>query len=144
MDLKSVARIPPVTATAETTVMQAVQLMSDQQVGAIVITDADKHVLGIFTERDNMLRVTLKGRDPEKTHLSEVMSAPVVTAAPEDKAAAAMPKMLGRRHRHLPIVDKEKRIVGVVSVRQMLMCRLKEQESNLDVLSAYVEAGGPG
>ena len=141
MELLHVARVPPVTASPETTVLNAVQQMADAQVGAIVVTDSEKKVLGIFTERDNMLRVTLKGLDPQQTHLSEVMTAPVATASPDITPAEALARMIRSR---LPIVDSSNRILGIVSVRQLLKRCVSEQEDSIEVLAAYVEAGGPG
>jgi len=144
MNLMKVARIPPIVATPDMTVFQASIVMAHNDVGAIVITDATNKVLGIFTERDNLLRVTLKKRDPEKTRLSEVMTAPVQTVPPDTEPQDALTKMLASKYRHLPIVDHENRIVGVVSVRHLLMRRVSEQQNNIETLSAYVEAGGPG
>jgi CBS domain-containing protein len=144
MDLLNVARVPPVAATADVNVFQAVTLMAQHQVGAIVITDANKKILGIFTERDNMLRVTLKKLDPETTPLSAVMTAPVHTATPDITPEEALERMLRSQYRHLPIVDKDNRILGMASVRTLLMRRVSEQQNNIETLEAYVEAGGPG
>lgn len=144
MDLTKVARIPPVTATSETTVFSAVQLMADQQVGAVVVVDANQKVLGIFTERDNMTRVTLKRRNSETTPLREVMTSPVQTTSMNITPKEALNRMLGNNIRHLPVVDEQQRVIGMISVRQLLMQRVSEQRSTIDVLAAYVEAGGPG
>jgi CBS domain-containing protein len=144
MDLAKVVRVPAITAYADTTIIEAVRIMAEHDVGAIVITDASQKVLGIFTERDNMLRVTLKRLDPAKTTLAEVMSAPVITAPPDISATEAMSRMIKHRYRHLPVVDADNRILGVVSVRQLLMRRVSEQQGSIEALSAYVNAGGPG
>jgi len=144
MDLAKVARIPPVTAAPDVTVFQAVKIMSENNVGAVVVVDANRKVLGIFTERDNMMRVTLERRSSDATMLREVMSSPVQTAAPETTPSEALTRMLGSGYRHLPVVDKEQRIIGMVSVRQLLMRRVSEQHNNIDILAAYAEAGGPG
>jgi CBS domain-containing protein len=144
MDLLNVARVPPVIAAADISVLQAVALMAQNQVGAIVITDSEKKILGIFTERDNMLRVTLKKLNPETTLLSAVMTAPVHTAPPTLKPEEALERMLRSQYRHLPVVDKENRILGMVSVRTLLMRQVSQQQNNIETLEAYVEAGGPG
>src|SRR5437867_1282116 len=130
MQILSVARVPPVVASSDTTVFQAVQIMAQHGVGAIAIVDHDHKVLGIFTERDNMMRVTLKRRDPEKTLLREVMSAPVQTATAETSPAEALEHMMTSQFRHLPVVDGDNRIIGVVSVRQLLLRKCTEQASN--------------
>lgn len=144
MDLTKVARVPPVTAAPDVNVFQAVKIMADHKVGAVVVVDSNRKVLGIFTERDNMMRVTLERRNPESTPLRDVMSSPVQTAAPNISPSEALTRMLGSGYRHLPVVDNQQQIVGMVSVRQLLMRRVSEQHNNIDVLAAYVEAGGPG
>ena len=144
MELLNVARMPPVTAKPDATVFSAVTLMAENKVGAIVVVDSDCQVVGIFTERDNLLRVTLLKCDPETTPLRDVMTSPVDTAFPEITPSEALARMLGSHHRHLPVVNRDGRVIGMVSVRQLLMNRVSEQHSNIDILAAYIEAGGPG
>ena len=144
MFLHQVARVPPIVASPETTVLQAVRIMAENDVGAIIVTDSLGKAVGIFTERDNMLRVTLKGLDPKDTLLKSVMTSHVKTAAPEMSAESALERMVRSKHRHLPVLDHSGRVMGVVSIRQLLMKRLDEQKSDIETLEAYVTAGGPG
>jgi CBS domain-containing protein len=144
MELIKVARTPPVIASPEFSVARAVGLMVDQNVGAVVIVDGNRHALGIFTERDNLIRVTHARKDPEATKLSEVMTAPVQTALPEMTCDEALTRMIQNRFRHLPVVDGTGCVIGIASVRYLLMRRLSEKQATLDTLAAYVEAGGPG
>jgi CBS domain-containing protein len=144
MELIKVARIPPVLAAPDMTVASAAVMMVEKQVGSIVVVDAGNRVLGIFTERDNLIKVTAAGLDPKKTPLSKVMSSPVVTAAPDMSVEDALTLMVRSHFRHLPIVDKEKRVIGITSIRYLLMRRLGEKQATLDILEAYVGAGGPG
>jgi CBS domain-containing protein len=144
MFLHQVARVPAIATTPDVTVWQAVKLMADNQVGAVVVTDSLMKLIGIFTERDNMLRVTLKGLDPKTTPIKLVMTTNVRTASPDLPAALALERMLRSNHRHLPIVDSLGRVSGVVSIRQLLMKRLDEQENDIETLEAYATAGGPG
>lgn len=144
MLLEEVARVPPVTAAPETSVLQAIRLMAANDVGAVIVTDPFGKVVGIFTERDNMLRVTLGERNPKTTLLKDVMTAAVKTAQPDMPAQEALGRMLRSKHRHLPIIDKEGRVMGVVSVRQLLVKRLDEQKDDIETLNAYATAGGPG
>jgi len=81
---------------------------------------------------------------PQSTPLRDVMSSPVQTAAPNISPSEALTRMLGSGYRHLPVLNNEQQVVGMVSVRQLLMRRVSEQHNNIDVLAAYVEAGGPG
>ena len=144
MLLVDAARVPPVTAAPDTTVLQAIRLMAANDVGAVIVTDPLGKVLGIFTERDNMLRVTLTDRDPKTTLLKDVMTTSVKTGAPDMPAQEALGRMLRSKHRHLPIVDKLGRVMGVISVRQLLVKRLDEQKDDIETLNAYATAGGPG
>ena len=83
-----------------------IRLMADKEVGAVIVTDSLGKLAGIFTERDNMLRVTLKGLDPKVTPLSAVMTSPVKTAPPDMKASAALERLVRSNYRHLPVVDQ--------------------------------------
>jgi len=144
MELLKVARVPPIFATPGMTVSEAVALMVKHGVGAVVVTTPDKRPLGMFTERDNLVRVTFKRMSPDRTRLAEVMTAPVDTVPPETSVEDALETMIRRHYRHLPIVDSTERVIGIVSVRYLLMRRLSEKQSTLDVLEAYAGAGGPG
>ena len=144
MDLLRVSRVPAVLAIPEMSVSEAVALMVEKQVGAVVITNPGEKVLGIFTERDNLIRVTFKRRDPDQTLLSEVMTAPVDTVSRETTVEEALTHMISKHFRHLPIVDTDHKSLGIVSIRYLLMRRLGEKQASLEALEAYVGAGGPG
>jgi CBS domain-containing protein len=144
MDVIKCARIPAVTIAPTATVYDAVTLMAAKQVGAVVVVNEKKQVLGIFTERDNLLRVSARRRDVDKTKIAEVMTSPVETIPPETNVQEALERMIRHHFRHLPIVDSDNRVIAIVSIRYMLMRRVGEQQHSLDILSAYVEAGGPG
>ena len=144
MNLLKVARIPAALASLDMTVRQAVALMVEKNVGSVVVSDAKEEVLGIFTERDNLTRVTHAGLDPETTRVSDVMTSPVDTVPPDTTVEEALAQMTASRYRHLPIVNGNGRILGIVSIRYLLMRRLSEKQASLEVLEAYVTAGGPG
>jgi len=104
----------PVTMPATSTVRQACQRMREQKVGCVLITDTQKHLVGIFTGRDAVGRVIADGRDPEHTRLSEVMTHQPRTMPPAQSAIDALRLMHDIGCRHVPIVDHG-RVVGVVS-----------------------------
>src|ERR1041385_1092145 len=83
MELLKLARRPAAMVSPEMTVRQTAAIMAHDGLGALVVTNSENQVLGIFTERDNLLRVTNAGLDPDKTQISEVMTAPVHTVPPE-------------------------------------------------------------
>ena len=104
----------PLTMPPSTTVRQACERMRERKVGAVLVTDDDKHLLGIFTGRDAIGRVLAEGKNPETTLLAEVMTHKPHTVAPERSAIDALRMMFDLGCRHIPIVENGK-VVGVVS-----------------------------
>ena len=113
-----------VTAPPETTVRKAAELMARRHVGAIVVVEGD-HLVGIFSERDAVLRVVARGLEPTSTRLADVMTRSPVTIAPDRSFGHAMSIMCQRGFRHLPVVDKG-RPIGIVSSRRALDPELEE------------------
>src|SRR5579862_5381541 len=144
MDLEKIAHTRPTLAHAQMTILDAAKLMATDEADAIIIVDVEKKVQGIFTERDNLTRITLREQDPRTTTLAKAMTAPVVTVTTAATVDEALGLMFRNRFRHLPIVDAEHRAVGIVSARDLLMRRIGEKEAALQTLEAYVTAGGPG
>jgi CBS domain-containing protein len=144
MELFKLAKIPAIVATSHMTVDEAVELMVKNRVGAVVVIDRCMRAVGIFTERDNLTRVTFRHKDPRTTLLLEAMTAPIDTAEPDMSVEDALAQMIRRRYRHLPIVDTTGCVLGIVSLRHLMMRMLSRKEANLQALSAYVSAGGPG
>jgi CBS domain-containing protein len=142
MNVIKIARLPAVAAW--TTVKEAVALMVEKATGAVVVVSPQNRVLGIFTEHDNLHRVTHLELSPATTPLSKVMSAPVETASADTSVMDALEIMLRSHFRHMPVVDGERRLIGIVSLRYLLMRRIGEKEETAEVLSAYATAGGPG
>ncbi len=119
----------PLTLTAATTVKHACQCMRDRRVGAVLVTDRDRRLLGIFTGRDAVCRVLAEGKDPAKTRLSEVMTPDPDTLPPRKSAIEALRVMQDGGYRHVPIVAEGK-VVGVVSrgdFRGLEQARLDEE-----------------
>ena len=99
-------------------VMDAVNLMTERKIGAVIIVDNSAKLAGIFTERDLVNRVVAKGLDAASIPLSKVMTADPDTLGPDDTAMSALGLMSARRYRHLPVVDGET-VVGMVSIRDL-------------------------
>jgi CBS domain-containing protein len=119
----------PLTLTAATTVKHACQCMRDRHVGAVLVTDKDLRLLGIFTGRDAVSRVLAEGKDPARTRLSEVMTRDPDTLPPGKSAIEALRVMRDGGYRHVPIVA-DGRAVGVVShgdFRGLEQARLDEE-----------------
>jgi CBS domain-containing protein len=101
-------------------------------------------VAGIFTERDVLRKVALSGRDPEKTPVCELMTTPVELATLDTGLGEAMSTMVERHYRHLPVVDDDARLLGIVSIRHILQARIDDLTQELDSLEQYVCNDGPG
>lgn len=98
------------------TVRDAARQMADRRVGAALVVDGDQ-LVGIFTERDMMVRIVARGRDPDRTAVGEVMTSDPRTITPESSAVDALRLMHENGYRHLPVADLEGGIVGIVSIR---------------------------
>ena len=104
----------PVTLPPGATVREACQCMRDRRVGAVLVTEADRRLLGIFTGRDAVHRVLAEGKSAARTKLAGVMTRDVDTVPPGKTAIEALRLMDDGRYRHVPIVDGGK-VVGIVS-----------------------------
>jgi CBS domain-containing protein len=127
---------PTWTLSSNNTVRQALQLMADKNIGAIVIKDQDK-LIGIFSERDYARKVVLKGKNSTDTKLVEVMSKEVITISSDIQIDACMQLMTDKRVRHLPVVDNGKSI-GIISIGDVVRLMIDEQKYLIDELKKYI------
>jgi CBS domain-containing protein len=134
---------PVVTVSSKATVLEAIETMAAAQVGSVVVVDGGE-LLGIFSERDVMLRVVLEGRDPRATEVEEVMTTPVQTVSMRTTGDEALRIMLQEHIRHLPIVDDSGRAQAIVSMRTLLQEKVDELNQQLDSLESYITADGIG
>jgi signal-transduction protein with cAMP-binding, CBS, and nucleotidyltransferase domain len=117
-------------------VLEAVRRMDQANTGAVVALAGDR-VAGIFTERDLMRRVVLRGRDVASTPVAEVMTRDLVFTEPAEPGEEAMSKMTRHRCRHLPVVDGE-RLVGLVSIGDVMKEISNEQTVEIRFLKEYI------
>jgi len=143
MDLLRIASVPAATVSPETPVLEAVRLMSDERVGAVAVTREGK-LSGIFTERDLMIRVVLEGRDPAGTRVGDVMTGQCVSAKKDMSMGEALQLMTERHFRHLPVVDENDRVLGLLSIRNLLHNRVDKLSQELDSVVAFFTADGGG
>jgi len=143
MSLLKVAHVPPATVEPAATVLEAVQVMAEEGVGAVAIIQ-NGAVVGIFTERDVMLRVVLRNRSTHSTKMSEVMTSPVETATDETSAQEALNHMLGRHLRHLPLVSADGRLLGMLSVRNLLEHMVEGLSREIESMDQFLLNDGPG
>lgn len=124
-----------VTADAGAPVRRAVRLMNEAEVGSVLVVDSD-HLVGIFTERDVLVRVVAAGAHAE-TPLADVMTTPVLCASPQMEVGRAMRLMTDYRTRHVPIVD-DGTLLGIVSLGDLTHWVSRELERTVTDLSRYI------
>jgi CBS domain-containing protein len=126
--------------SGDATVFDAVKAMVDANVGAILVTGGDaNHIEGIFTERDYLRRIAVEGRTSRDTTVREVMSSPVIVVTPETTVEEAMALMTDRRIRHAPVVEGD-RLVGMVSIGDLVRNQSREQDFKIQYLTEYISA----
>ncbi len=143
MSLLKIAHVPPPAVEPGSSVLHAVEVMAEEGVGAVAVSEAGE-LRGIFTERDVMLRVVLKTLRPQDTKVSEVMTSPVETISEETTAEEALNHMLDRHLRHLPIVDANRKLLGMISLRSLLEHMVEDLSHELHSLDQYLLNDGPG
>lgn len=117
-------------------VYNAIELMAENGVGALMVMEDDKTV-GLISERDYARKVILKGRSSKDTEVREIMSTHVVCARPEQTIEQCMALMTEKRVRHLPIMDGE-RLVGIVSIGDLVRAIIAEQQFIIEQLEHYI------
>ncbi|HTR66141.1 MAG TPA: CBS domain-containing protein [Terriglobales bacterium] len=130
--------------SVEASAAEAIRLMLERHVGAVAVIDSERRIAGIFTERDVLLKLALSGRDLEKTPVREVMTTAVELASPETTAGEALATMVERHFRHLPVAEADGRLLGMLSIRDLLQWRIDDLSQELDSLEQYVSNDGPG
>jgi CBS domain-containing protein len=125
---------------ADETVYRAIRLMADRRIGAVLVVDKST-VIGIFTERDYIMRVEVEGRVAKETLLREVMTDKMYTVTTTTSIEDCLGLMILRHIRHLPIVE-EGRLMGIISMRDAVAAILKDHESDIQGLENYILGSG--
>jgi len=126
----------------EASVYDAIALMADKGIGAVLVMKEDR-LAGIVSERDYARKVILKGKLSKETHLDEVMTAPVITVSPDQTVDECMRIVTDRRIRHLPVLDGD-RVVGMVSIGDLVRAIIAAQEATIHQLHNYIAGSYPG
>lgn len=128
-----------ITFSRATTVRVAVKEMAARRIGAAMVVEDDK-LLGIFTERDVLMRVVAADRDPETTTLAEVMTSDPQTIKASDAVVLALEMMNKRGYRHLPVVEGDK-LVGIVSIRDLYRSIKEQMDEDILMLAEMLIQG---
>ncbi|MEX2535620.1 MAG: CBS domain-containing protein [Trueperaceae bacterium] len=128
------------TTTPEANVFEALALMAEKNVGALVVV-SDGEISGIFSERDYARKIILAGKSSKNTPVSEIMTREVVTVAPSMTVKECLTLMTEKRVRHLPVVEGA-RLVGVISIGDAVKSIIREQEYLIEQLQTYI-TGAP-
>ena len=126
----------------DATVFDAIQLMADKNVGALLVMSGDK-LLGVISERDYTRKVALKGKSSKQTPVKEILSSSVITASPAHTIEDCMRLMTENRVRHLPILDSDK-VAGIVSIGDLVNWIISAQSVAIDQLENYISGRYPG
>lgn len=124
----------------DTPVYDALKLMAEKNVGALLVLDGDK-LAGILSERDYARKVILKGKASKNTPAREIMSENVVCVTPKQSVAECMALMTDKHFRHLPVIEDDK-LVGVISIGDVVKAIISEQKFVIEQLEHYI-AGAP-
>jgi CBS domain-containing protein len=120
----------------DATVYDALQLMAEKNVGAVLVMDAH-HLVGILSERDYARKVVLRGRSSRETAVREIMTPRVVYVRPEQTAEECMALMTDKRVRHLPVLEDDQ-VIGVISIGDVVKGIISEQGFIIEQLERYI------
>ena len=129
------------TTTPDATVFDALTLMGEKNIGALVVMEGDS-VAGIFSERDYSRQVILQGKSSRTTRVSEILSRPAICIAPDDGIEECMKRMTLNRIRHLPVVDGD-RLLGLVSIGDVVNWIMHAQRHAIQQLTEYISGQYP-
>jgi len=126
----------------QTTVHEAIRIMAEKNVGALVVLDGER-LVGVFSERDYTRRVALPGKSPQQTPVTEALSAPVISVPADATVEECMRLMTSHRVRHLPVVEVQK-LLGIVSIGDLVNWIISAQGQEIDQLRTFITGQYPG
>ena len=129
-----------VTTRPDATIAEVAKLLKARRIGAVVVTDADGALCGIISERDLARGLADHGADLLQMRVRDLMTAEVSTCSPDDGIDKLMQQMTEGRFRHLPVVQ-EGRMIGIISIGDVVKHRLQELENEAHLLHDYISGG---
>ena len=136
-DLLSVKGTQVQTVSPQASVLDAALLMNQHKIGCLIVMDGDR-VVGMFSERDILQRVVVPRRDPAATTVEEVMTSEVICCRPHTKLLEARGVMKNRRIRHMPVLDEDEKLCGLISIGDLNAHDMHEHESTIYIMEQYI------
>lgn len=125
------------TIRPEATVLEAISLMAEKGIGALVVTDQNNYVVGILSERDYTRKVILMERTSKSTTVSEIMTAKVLTVTKNTSVKECLNLITDHHLRHLPVLEDEQ-LVGLVSIGDLVKATMDDQRKLIEQLQQYI------
>ncbi len=129
---RSLASVAP-----EQSVLRALEIMADVDVGALLVLDG-KQLVGVFSERDYARKVILQGKGSRHTLVKEVMTSKVICVTPERTVDECMAIMTEKRIRHLPVIDAQQNVLGIISIGDVVKEIASQQKFIISQLESYI------
>jgi len=125
------------TVTPDDTVLDAAKLMNEERIGAVPVLNADRRVVGMFTERDVLTRVVAAEKAPRDVLVREVMSSPVIACGPDTTLDELRHVMLTQRIRHVPVIE-DGELLGIVSIGDLNVAQVAVMTETISYLEQYM------
>lgn len=127
-------------AAPSETLMGAANRLAEKKIGALVVVEEGTRIVGIISERDIVRAIAEQGADALETPVRETMTREVVTCADEETINDVMARMSQRRFRHLPVVNTEGRLDGIISIGDVVKRRIMQIELEAEELRSYISS----
>ncbi len=128
----------PITTVAPgDTALSAMELMRERDIGAVMVVNGNR-LIGIFTERDCLHKISSLERNPREVLVSEVMTEQVRYVTPDMEVSQGLALMTERYFRHLPVLDKQKNILGIVSIGDLVKAKISDQVFIIEQMERYI------
>ena len=131
------------TTTPETTVYEAIRLMGEKNIGALIVVERGE-VVGVVSERDYSRKVVLRGRTSRDTLVGDIVASPAIPVRRKDSIEKCMQLMTANRIRHLPVVNDDSHPIGLISMGDLVNWVMQSQRHTIQQLQGYISGEYPG